>query len=134
MERSGVGNAGGYWCSTTAVVGFVAVHWIACARTKGEQKVIVSSSNEHKLKCSRQGFPTIYNLKHVTPTMSSTTINNPVRTAPAHRRTRCGASPARLIVATSTKQVTLLDYGAGNVCSVRNAIKKLGYTIKDVRP
>lgn len=29
-------------------------------------------------------------------------------------------------------EVTLLDYGAGNVRSVRNAIKKLGYTIKDV--
>lgn len=28
--------------------------------------------------------------------------------------------------------VTLLDYGAGNVRSVRNAIKKLGYSIKDV--
>lgn len=28
--------------------------------------------------------------------------------------------------------VTLLDYGAGNVRSVRNAIKKYGYTIKDV--
>jgi hypothetical protein len=28
--------------------------------------------------------------------------------------------------------VTLLDYGAGNVRSVRNAIKKLGWTIKDV--
>ena len=26
----------------------------------------------------------------------------------------------------------MLDYGAGNVRSVRNAIKKLGYTIKDV--
>lgn len=30
------------------------------------------------------------------------------------------------------KEVTLLDYGAGNVRSVRNAIKRLGYTIKDV--
>lgn len=30
------------------------------------------------------------------------------------------------------KEVTLLDYGAGNVRSVRNAITKLGYTIKDV--
>lgn len=30
------------------------------------------------------------------------------------------------------KQVTLLDYGAGNVRSVRNAIKRLGYEIKDV--
>ena len=33
----------------------------------------------------------------------------------------------------SDRVVTLLDYGAGNVRSVRNAIKKLGYTIKDVR-
>ncbi|GIL88028.1 hypothetical protein Vretifemale_16076 [Volvox reticuliferus] len=30
------------------------------------------------------------------------------------------------------REVTLLDYGAGNVRSVRNAIKKLGYTIRDV--
>lgn len=30
------------------------------------------------------------------------------------------------------KTVTLLDYGAGNVRSVRNAIKKLGYSVKDV--
>lgn len=29
--------------------------------------------------------------------------------------------------------VTLLDYGAGNVRSVRNAIKQLGYTLKEVR-
>jgi glutamine amidotransferase/cyclase len=36
---------------------------------------------------------------------------------------RCGAG---------SKEVTLLDYGAGNVRSVRNAIKALGYTIKDV--
>jgi hypothetical protein len=32
----------------------------------------------------------------------------------------------------ASREVTLLDYGAGNVRSVRNAIKKLGYTIKDV--
>lgn len=31
------------------------------------------------------------------------------------------------------KEVTLLDYGAGNIRSIRNAIKKLGYAIKDVR-
>lgn len=30
------------------------------------------------------------------------------------------------------REVTLLDYGAGNVRSVRNAIHSLGYTIKDV--
>jgi len=29
--------------------------------------------------------------------------------------------------------ITLLDYGAGNVRSVRNAIRKLGYAVKDVR-
>ncbi len=29
--------------------------------------------------------------------------------------------------------ITLLDYGAGNVRSVRNAIKKLGYTVRDVQ-
>ncbi|GBF88110.1 imidazole glycerol phosphate synthase, chloroplastic [Raphidocelis subcapitata] len=34
--------------------------------------------------------------------------------------------------ASSAKEVTLLDYGAGNIRSVRNAIKRLGYTIKDV--
>ena len=28
-------------------------------------------------------------------------------------------------------EITLLDYGAGNVRSVRNAIKKLGFTVKD---
>lgn len=29
--------------------------------------------------------------------------------------------------------MTLLDYGAGNVRSVRNAIRYLGFNIKDVR-
>ena len=29
-------------------------------------------------------------------------------------------------------QITLLDYGAGNVRSVRNAIRKLGYSVQDV--
>jgi glutamine amidotransferase/cyclase len=30
-------------------------------------------------------------------------------------------------------EITLLDYGAGNVRSVRNAIRKLGYSVRDVR-
>jgi len=34
----------------------------------------------------------------------------------------------------SRGEVTLLDYGAGNVRSVRNAIKKLGYNLKEVTP
>ena len=33
-----------------------------------------------------------------------------------------------------TQSVTLLDYGAGNVRSVRNAIKTLGCNLIDVRP
>ncbi|KIZ01269.1 hypothetical protein MNEG_6695, partial [Monoraphidium neglectum] len=45
-------------------------------------------------------------------------------------RTRSRASCVRAS-ASSAKEVTLLDYGAGNIRSVRNAIKKLGYTIKD---
>ncbi|KAL6778951.1 HIS7 [Auxenochlorella protothecoides x Auxenochlorella symbiontica] len=41
---------------------------------------------------------------------------------------------AKAIIARASekREVTLLDYGAGNVRSVRNAIHKLGYTIKDV--
>ena len=35
-------------------------------------------------------------------------------------------------VRASKGEVTLLDYGAGNVRSVRNAIIKLGFTVKDV--
>ena len=31
-----------------------------------------------------------------------------------------------------SREITLLDYGAGNVRSVRNAIRRLGYTLKDV--
>ena len=41
--------------------------------------------------------------------------------------------PARFNThANKDEVVTLLDYGAGNVRSVRNAITKLGYTVKDV--
>ena len=32
----------------------------------------------------------------------------------------------------SAGEVTLLDYGAGNVRSVRNAVRQLGYTLKEV--
>ena len=40
---------------------------------------------------------------------------------------------ATRIACSGQKEVTLLDYGAGNVRSVRNAILKLGYTLKEVR-
>lgn len=51
-------------------------------------------------------------------------------------RTRCvqSASNARTSVAANAKrEVTLLDYGAGNVRSVRNALARLDCEVKDVR-
>jgi glutamine amidotransferase/cyclase len=55
------------------------------------------------------------------------TSSSRCRSTPATpSRQRCAA------VRAAAKEVTLLDYGAGNVRSVRNAIKRLGYTIKDV--
>lgn len=42
---------------------------------------------------------------------------------------------AAFVVAASSadKECWLLDYGAGNVRSIRNAISHLGYTVRDVR-
>ena len=34
----------------------------------------------------------------------------------------------------TSDDVYLLDYGAGNVRSVRNAVKRLGYNLKEVEP
>lgn len=60
---------------------------------------------------------------------------------------RCGPAPARLAqdkrisavgnssvaaVKAVPREVTLLDYGAGNVRSVRNALIKLGCVVKEV--
>ncbi|KDD74280.1 hypothetical protein H632_c1434p0, partial [Helicosporidium sp. ATCC 50920] len=47
----------------------------------------------------------------------------------------CAPSPRARSVrarASGSREVTLLDYGAGNVRSVRNAIARLGYQVKDV--
>jgi imidazole glycerol-phosphate synthase len=51
------------------------------------------------------------------------------RSAARHSSGRRSAT----VAGSSSREVTLLDYGAGNVRSVRNAIKRLGWTIKDVR-
>ena len=51
-------------------------------------------------------------------------------------RCQCPVKPRRqrcVDLRAQAKEVTLLDYGAGNVRSVRNAITRLGYAIKDVR-
>lgn len=41
------------------------------------------------------------------------------------------AGPCR--ASSGDREVWVLDYGAGNVRSLRNAIHKLGFTIRDVR-
>ena len=51
---------------------------------------------------------------------------------PTRRGARRVVARRPLSVAASKGEVTLLDYGAGNVRSVRNAIIKLGFTVKDV--
>lgn len=51
----------------------------------------------------------------------------------ARFRRRSSSSPSVAAAASDAKSVTLLDYGAGNVRSVRNAIKALGYELKEVR-
>ncbi|EER92531.1 hypothetical protein BDA96_01G460300 [Sorghum bicolor] len=51
------------------------------------------------------------------------------------QRRGCGSSSGSLSVRASSdaNTVTLLDYGAGNVRSVRNAIRHLGFGIRDVQ-
>ena len=48
------------------------------------------------------------------------------------RRRRRRSSIASASKSDAAKSVTLLDYGAGNVRSVRNAIRALGYELKEV--
>ncbi|XP_039042609.1 imidazole glycerol phosphate synthase hisHF, chloroplastic-like [Hibiscus syriacus] len=55
-----------------------------------------------------------------------------------HKSTLKSRSPRKLVTCASSGSssgsvVTLLDYGAGNVRSVRNAIRYLGFEIEDVR-
>lgn len=52
---------------------------------------------------------------------------------PAARLRLCRRCRALTQAQESLGSVTLLDYGAGNVRSVRNAIRKLGYALKEVR-
>uniref|UniRef100_A0A0E0KBG4 Imidazole glycerol phosphate synthase hisHF n=1 Tax=Oryza punctata TaxID=4537 RepID=A0A0E0KBG4_ORYPU len=52
---------------------------------------------------------------------------------PKRRSQRPGASTLAVRASADASTVTLLDYGAGNVRSVRNAIRHLGFGIRDVR-
>lgn len=58
------------------------------------------------------------------PVSTSRACKHAAAAKPSRQRCVCPRAAA--------KEITLLDYGAGNVRSVRNAIKKLGYNIKDV--
>ena len=50
---------------------------------------------------------------------------------PSHRRSH-GVNTVCSSVRGGADDVFLLDYGAGNVRSVRNAVKRLGYNLRDV--
>lgn len=72
------------------------------------------------------------------PSTSAPAVAAPVsrsRRQPLVARRRCRRSSvvASASPNNSSKSVTLLDYGAGNVRSVRNAIRALGYELKEVR-
>src|SRR6056300_790073 len=50
-----------------------------------------------------------------------------------HKRKTLTLRAASATASGSKGEVSLLDYGAGNVRSVRNAMQKLGYTVKDIK-
>eukprot|EP00878_Enallax_costatus_P019289 GHUV01020346.1.p1 GENE.GHUV01020346.1~~GHUV01020346.1.p1 ORF type:complete len:190 (+),score=35.47 GHUV01020346.1:103-672(+) len=89
--------------------------------------------------CSLESLATA--LKHI-PCTNSTRIGAMRLSVPTQQSTcpststcKHAARPSRqrcVSARAAGREVTLLDYGAGNVRSVRNAIKKLGYSIKDV--
>ena len=57
---------------------------------------------------------------------AASTVTDLPSSRPSPAQTSRDSGAARL------KEVTLLDYGAGNVRSVRNACRKLGYTLREV--
>jgi len=63
--------------------------------------------------------------RHPSRTIPSLAVPNYKNNIGRPRRLDCAAS--------ADKTITLLDYGAGNVRSVRNAIRSLGFAIKDVQ-
>lgn len=76
------------------------------------------------------------------PPFVSSTKTLPFRSASPssllfHRRHRLNCRPSRNFTVRASSAgnsvVTLLDYGAGNVRSVRNAIRRLGFDVKDVQ-
>ncbi|KAK9938578.1 hypothetical protein M0R45_015307 [Rubus argutus] len=76
------------------------------------------------------------------PPFVSSTKTLPFRSASPssllfHRKHRLNCRPSRNFTVRASSAgdsaVTLLDYGAGNVRSVRNAIRRLGFDVKDVQ-
>ena len=88
------------------------------------------------LSLSPLGLHTQSTLRRSTMTLRCTPLPSPGSTKPLARTAAAKTTPlARAAVAAaaaSSKSVWLLDYGAGNVRSVRNAIKAWGYELKEV--
>ena len=89
----------------------------------GQRVVSFREHFRHQLQAPlhREGMRT-------TPAELSYQLPRPER---AHKRQRL--APPRAAATGAPSEVTLLDYGAGNVRSVRNALKRIGYSVKDVR-
>ena len=56
-----------------------------------------------------------------------------LREAGGRRSAVAASRSCQRVVAAADKECWLLDYGAGNVRSVRNAVKHLGYNLREVR-
>jgi glutamine amidotransferase/cyclase len=79
---------------------------------------------------SRQNFSSSSSIRASSPAslfLSQKSIGNVNRKFKSPRSLSVRAS------STSDSVVTLLDYGAGNVRSIRNALRHLGFSIKDVQ-
>jgi len=67
------------------------------------------------------------------PCVTQDDFRAPLRTHTARRKRAVTVRAGSGSGSDKPKEVTLLDYGVGNVRSVRNAIKYLGYTVRDVQ-
>jgi glutamine amidotransferase/cyclase len=67
------------------------------------------------------------------PCVTQDDFRAPLRTHTARRKRAVAVRAGSGSGSDKPKEVTLLDYGVGNVRSVRNAIKYLGYTVRDVQ-
>ncbi|KAJ3695627.1 hypothetical protein LUZ60_001004 [Juncus effusus] len=67
-------------------------------------------------------------MHHLSPLLPLSSSSSPTRKLPFSVQATSSSSSSR-----NSSSITLLDYGAGNVRSLRNAIHHLGFNIKDVQ-